>query len=95
MRSHYDGRATLEIELNKVTVDTKTLRPSYFEGWAKLLIGTPEEIGGELLHPVELPVFFNFDVNRDGEVAWEEALRFSLGQTLERMFRGSSVLLKA
>jgi len=94
VRSNYDGRATLEIEMNKVVVVSGTLRPASFEAWAKLLIGTPKKIGDQLLYPVELPVLATFDASRDGEMSWEEALRVTLGRALEHTCGGSSVLLK-
>lgn len=94
MRTNYDGRAKLEVEINKVVVNSKTLRPLRFEAWPKLLIGTPKEIGGELLYPVELPVVATFDANRDGKMSWEEAVKFTLSRVLERSWRGSSVLLE-
>ena len=92
---HYRDPPTLEIELKQVRVEAGTPRPSLMYARAIVSLGVPKVIGCGL--SVLDTIRFNlvFDAKRDGEMAWEEVVRFSVGQALDKWFPGSSELVEA
>ena len=59
----------------------------------KLLLGKPEIIGQRLEYPVELPSFWIYDAERDGEMSQDAAIGFLLRRALERTYPGATALL--
>jgi hypothetical protein len=92
----YQGRALFKVDSQHSTVELdERNRISRAQIVVTLYLGTPKEIGMEQVYPAEMPGIGVYDLERDGELSWNEVARFALRCALDSAWRGGSALLFA
>ncbi len=93
LHDEYRGRVEIEIDPVLSVVRFDATRPTYVRLSMKVFLGLPVQLGGRLIHPVEMPVLVTFDSERDGNVAWSEVCQSLLRRGLDSAYPGASGLL--
>ncbi len=90
----YGGCAKYEIDEKHTALegDIKS-NPERLQLSIHLLLGRPEQIGGQAVHPVEIDSIGTYDSARDGRMTGEEAFRFAFGRALDLAWPGASALI--
>jgi hypothetical protein len=93
VRRDYGGYARFEVDSDhtKFGFDNE-IRPTYVQVAIRLCLGRPVQISGEAIHPLEMDSLATYDAGRDGQMSWEEVLRFVLRRALDLAWPGASAL---